>query len=206
MPRTRTEPLDLHRIDWYQFEKLVALAYSKTHTVERRGGANPDGGIDLIIENIEGRTAVQCKHWKAWKVGVRVVRELVGAMADAGVKYGAIITIKGYTVDASELAKRHGIKLIGEAELLNLLGVASPLQIADICSDKRKVCPKCEHEMVLRTARRGKNAGNQFWGCSQYPGCKEIMTYESPAMPSKARSCSSGGRGKVKGGGFFSYR
>jgi ssDNA-binding Zn-finger/Zn-ribbon topoisomerase 1 len=26
--------------------------------------------------------------------------------------------------------------------------------------------------MVLRTAKTGKNAGNQFWGCTAYPDCK----------------------------------
>jgi len=28
--------------------------------------------------------------------------------------------------------------------------------------------------MVLRTARRGPNAGGKFWGCSAYPACKGI--------------------------------
>ena len=29
--------------------------------------------------------------------------------------------------------------------------------------------------MVERTARRGSNAGNQFWGCSAYPACKGTL-------------------------------
>ncbi|OLU32834.1 helix-hairpin-helix domain-containing protein [Pseudomonas sp. PA27(2017)] len=33
-------------------------------------------------------------------------------------------------------------------------------------------CPSCGASMVRRTARKGKNAGNQFWGCSKYPACK----------------------------------
>ena len=36
-------------------------------------------------------------------------------------------------------------------------------------------CPKCGKTMVLRTARRGKNAGGKFWGCPGYPGCKGIV-------------------------------
>lgn len=35
-----------------------------------------------------------------------------------------------------------------------------------------KTCPKCGSKMVLRTAKRGANAGNQFWGCSAYPTCR----------------------------------
>ena len=39
-------------------------------------------------------------------------------------------------------------------------------------------CPKCNSPMRLRTARRGKNIGNQFWGCSRYPSCKEIREFD----------------------------
>ena len=39
-------------------------------------------------------------------------------------------------------------------------------------------CPKCDQPMVLRTARRGANAGNQFWGCSKYPRCRGVVPYE----------------------------
>jgi len=33
-------------------------------------------------------------------------------------------------------------------------------------------CPQCGSKMVLREARRGARAGQAFWGCSQYPGCR----------------------------------
>lgn len=36
-------------------------------------------------------------------------------------------------------------------------------------------CPKCNGNLVLRTATRGANAGNQFYGCSNYPKCKYIQ-------------------------------
>lgn len=32
-------------------------------------------------------------------------------------------------------------------------------------------CPKCGSPMVLRTAKRGINAGRKFYGCSRYPQC-----------------------------------
>jgi len=37
-----------------------------------------------------------------------------------------------------------------------------------------KPCPKCGSEMKLRTAKKGPQAGNQFWGCSAYPKCRAI--------------------------------
>ena len=36
------------------------------------------------------------------------------------------------------------------------------------------VCPKCGQPMVLRTAKTGRNAGHQFWGCSTYPDCNGV--------------------------------
>lgn len=35
-------------------------------------------------------------------------------------------------------------------------------------------CPRCNSQMVMRVARRGRYAGNSFWGCSRYPRCKGI--------------------------------
>lgn len=37
-------------------------------------------------------------------------------------------------------------------------------------------CPSCGAKMVKRTARRVPNAGNQFWGCSNYPKCRKIIS------------------------------
>jgi four helix bundle suffix protein len=39
-------------------------------------------------------------------------------------------------------------------------------------SDRIPACPQCGKPMALRTAKTGKNAGNQFWGCTAYPDCK----------------------------------
>ncbi len=36
-------------------------------------------------------------------------------------------------------------------------------------------CPRCGELMALRTAKKGRNAGSQFWGCTGYPVCKGIM-------------------------------
>jgi len=36
-------------------------------------------------------------------------------------------------------------------------------------------CPQCGGATVLRTAKTGKNAGQQFWGCTSYPDCKGLV-------------------------------
>jgi len=36
-------------------------------------------------------------------------------------------------------------------------------------------CRLCSGPMILRTARKGPQAGSQFWGCAGYPACKGTL-------------------------------
>lgn len=35
-------------------------------------------------------------------------------------------------------------------------------------------CPRCGGNLVSRVAKKGPNAGNQFWGCENFPKCRYI--------------------------------
>ena len=41
--------------------------------------------------------------------------------------------------------------------------------------DGTPTCPKCRTPMVLRTAKKGSQKGEEFWGCGNYPKCREIV-------------------------------
>jgi len=41
-------------------------------------------------------------------------------------------------------------------------------------------CPKCGSAMVRRVAKRGENAGSEFWGCSTFPKCRSLPPISSP--------------------------
>jgi hypothetical protein len=38
------------------------------------------------------------------------------------------------------------------------------------------VCPKCGVPMLQRTASKGANKGQRFWGCQNYPKCQEVIS------------------------------
>jgi hypothetical protein len=48
-------------------------------------------------------------------------------------------------------------------------------RIDAILNDDTKYCPKCESLLVVRTATKGFNRGEQFWGCSNFPRCRYIL-------------------------------
>lgn len=173
----------LHNVDWFQFEKIVALVYQKHgYTVSRRGGANPDGGIDLLIKKDGLTTAIQCKQWKKWNVGVKTVREFLGALTDAKLTDGILITLCGYSDDARQLASKHNIQILDERALANLLEHSDARfdpEVVALLEDERKICPKCEREMIQRTTKHGPNLGRKFWGCSGYPRCRFMLPVSS---------------------------
>lgn len=53
------------------------------------------------------------------------------------------------------------------------------LKTAALPDEKNKeqipLCPKCGVTMIKRVARSGTNAGREFYGCVNYPNCKEIQ-------------------------------
>jgi restriction system protein len=38
-----------------------------------------------------------------------------------------------------------------------------------------KACSKCGSDMLLRMATKGINTGNEFWGCSTFPKCRNVI-------------------------------
>lgn len=75
---------------------------------------------------------------------------------------------------ADEYTKNQHIKNIKEREINNI--VATNTLNAQLWAGNKDDlrCPNCGGKLVLRTAHRGVYAGNQFYGCSNYPKCKFV--------------------------------
>ena len=168
----------LNGMSWQQFEALVGEAFRrKGYAVNETGGGGADGGIDLVLK-LGGETfLVQCKQWKAYKVGVSTARELYGVMAARGAAGGFVVTSGVFTDEARAFAAGRNIELVdGNALHALIRGVSVPAMLAPASpaatAASVPTCPVCRSAMVKRTARRGANSGNAFWGCSRYPDCK----------------------------------
>lgn len=171
----------LDGMTWQEFELLVGEAFRlQGYSVVETGGAGPDGGIDLVLRKGNEKFLVQCKQWKAFTVGVTVVRELYGVMAANGAAGGFVVTSGKFTDDAKKFSEGRNLKLLdgqvltamiksATANLTNQAPAAKqPVQVANATPS----CPVCSKPMVQRQAKRGNSAGNLFWGCTGYPACK----------------------------------
>jgi restriction system protein len=165
-------------MSWQQFETLVGEALRQQgYRVVETGGDGADGGVDLIVTKGNEKFLVQCKQWRALKVGVAVVRELYGMMAAKGAAGGFVVTSGSFTADASDFAKGRNVTLVDGPALAKWIQAArapkaAPAPNAPKATAVAPSCPVCGKLMVERIAGRGANAGNAFWGCSDFPRCK----------------------------------
>lgn len=171
----------LDGMTWHEFELLVGESFrQKGYKVAELGGAGPDGGVDLVLTKGSEKFLVQCKQWKAFKVGVDVLRELYGVMAAKGAAGGFVVTSGKFTADAQEFAMGRNVTLVDGEKLFAMLQAAQSGITKGASATGAQVgsgasapaCPACGSAMVKREAKRGANAGNAFWGCSTYPRCR----------------------------------
>lgn len=189
----------IHALTWQQFEQMVADLFRRQgYRVEETGkqagqAGRGDGGVDLILHR-DGDVAhlVQCKQYRSWKVGEPNVREFFGAMAAHHTRCeGIFITCGRFTDEARRFVTGKPVRLIDGDELLALLRSVNPLTPAveqfttpptvsanallpASASTTAPQCPSCAIPMVRRVARQGANRGRSFWGCNNYPKCREI--------------------------------
>lgn len=177
--RTFDDTGDPAGLTWSQFERLMAEFYRrKGATVTSRGGPIADGGVDLSVTYPTGeRLIVQCKHWKHRRVGVTPLRELWGVTDDEKADGAIFVTSGSFTFEALAFARGKRLELIDGPKLRGMIAVVKRTQAAMSVAEvgpatSAPLCPRCESPMILRIARRGANAGHQFWGCSAYPKCQ----------------------------------
>jgi restriction system protein len=194
---SQSDAESLRAMSWQEFEQLVGEAFRRMgYRVKETGGGGTDGGVDLRLHRDGRTTLVQCKQWKTWKIGVKIVRELFGVMTAEGAARGIVVCCGRFTREAVEFAADKPIELVDGEALWKLVSnvkddqaTSSILMKGDESRRSSEVpdhaassaspsappvCPKCGAAMVQRTARRGNRAGEQFWGCPKYPACRGI--------------------------------
>jgi restriction system protein len=167
----------LNAMSWQDFELLVGEAFRRQgFVIEESGGAAPDGGIDLLLYRSGKKTVVQCKRWKNAQVGVAQIRELYGVMVAERADRCIFVSSGTFTADAIAFAQGKPIELLNGSGLADLIKglqpagkTAAPHRLAAIGVP---VCPTCGASMVRRVAKRGAQAGGEFWGCARFPSCR----------------------------------
>ena len=172
----------LRAIEWKRFELLCAAYFEAIGFRAKVARQGADGGIDIHLfsgSSSKPGMIVQCKAWNTYKVGIKPLRELYGVMAMEGVAEGIFLTTGVFTSEARAFPKGSNTLHLwdGNEILSKILELPEEkkqtlLRLATKGDFRTPTCPNCSVKLVIRTARRN---GEQFWGCVNYPRCKQTF-------------------------------
>lgn len=185
MPEVWSQAL-INALEWRMFEELCSEYFKIKGYKANVTRLGADGGIDILLFKdsyslTKAFGVIQCKAWSSQKVGVKPVRELYGVMTAERAPLGVFITSGTYTKEAKEFSKGKHLQLISGRALLKLILALSEEQQQSLL---RKIitgdystpsCPSCGIKMTQRTSKKGKNIGNKFWGCVNFPKCRNTL-------------------------------
>ncbi len=178
----------LMSLEWKRYEEIC----KEFLTIKENGKlkieltqTGADGGIDLKITDKKDKLigVGQCKAYNS-KITVEKIRELFGIMASEKAEKGYFFTTSSFTNDCIQFAQEKKIELIDGNQQIKMIQSFSQSQqnqlykLATEGDYKTPTCPKCDKKMVKRV---GKEKGNEFWGCSNYPKCKNILQMRKSA-------------------------
>lgn len=120
---------EIYRISPREFEELVAEVFSQQGYRVRLTPTTRDGGCDVIatreINGIPYMILIECKKYSPdHRVGVQLVRSLLGVQSDRKANKAILVTSSLFTRDAREFAERqeHLISLVDVNDLLKMIG------------------------------------------------------------------------------------
>lgn|GEM_PF-6642617 len=132
--------------------------------------ASGDHGIDVLGTKDGLKYAIQCKRYSR-PVGNKAVQEAYSGKDIYKADVAVVMSNMDFTPQAIEDARKLKVELWNRDKIYSLQKKGK-VETPEPSEENDLICPKCGATLVLRTAKKGVNAGSQFYGCSNYPNCK----------------------------------
>ncbi|HPS57040.1 MAG TPA: restriction endonuclease [Spirochaetota bacterium] len=173
---------DVHMTEYLQtmnpikFEELVSYLYTQMGYETELTTATGDHGVDLFVYKDDKKIAIQCKRVIS-KVGEPVIRDLYGAMHDAGADAAIIVTTGSVSKQAKAWIQNKPIEIIELLALRKLIGQHIPRNMIEIPKEvsistrSKTYCPRCGNSMRMIDTKNGS-----FYGCRSYPSCRYTIS------------------------------
>ncbi len=130
----RVVPPSLVTVAHWPFPRVKAVAAAlfeaEGYTVEQRGS----GEVALALTK-RGQTTpilVSCRPALGGLAPARVVRELFGTVTVEGAEAGWFVSLSGFSGEASEFAREHGLVLIDAQEFIARIGALPPDKMSNV--------------------------------------------------------------------------
>jgi restriction system protein len=200
---------EIDRMSGLEFEKYLEILFGRLGYHVERTRYVGDQGADLILTMDGERILVQAKrHSKS--IGNKAVQEAVAARPHYKCDRAMVVANREFTQSAKELARSNDVELWGRHKLAEVVLSLSPASMSQLHTkptadmtpgtarkrvggaaaanrtpiagaqsrpESAPTCQRCGRSMVLRESARG-----QFWGCSGFPKCRNIVQINTDSI------------------------
>lgn len=154
--------LHVDEMDGKEFEKFIAVLYSRMGYEVKQVSLGTDQGVDLIlIDENNKRIAVQAKRWSK-AVGNAAVQQVLAGKKYHNCQSAVVVTNSHFTRQAVELAQPNKVTLIDKPKLIKLcyeyLTVTSPkfnevqwLKIQQVASSYSGIISETETNDLIKS-------------------------------------------------------
>jgi restriction system protein len=171
----------LKQLEWRRFEELCAAYFEALGFKTQITGTGTRAGVDIVMreKGAGGKPSIaRCKAWDAYRVGAGAVRELRRAMGAAKIADGVLLTAGRFTREAVNLAAQESIRLVDGPALLEKIAALPPekaLELLKFATQGDFLTPTCPFCSIKMVSRQSTKDGRKYWGCRNYPACKQTL-------------------------------
>jgi len=174
-----------------EFENLIHKIFKQRGYSTNQSEDPEPVNVDLVLMQNNETSYVHYQDWKEKQIDVSTVSEFYDVVKENGLKQGIIISSGIFSEEALDFSLGKKLLLINGIDLSHMIG-ALMQSLAEGGSEENPetsenesqtempeiepLCPICSQKMIKRTAKKGRNAGNIFWGCSQFPNCRGVIS------------------------------
>ena len=161
---------EIDKFSGIEFENLLAVYFKEMGYKVKTTPASNDYGADLVLHKDNKCVIVQAKRYKN-KVGISAIQQIAAAKAYYKADRTIVVTNSYYTKQAVNLAKKCDVQLIDRDELIKIMATVNGNEkVRKVKNVEEIICNKCGAMMVKKKGKYG-----EFWGCSNYPKCKNTI-------------------------------
>jgi len=176
-----------------EFEKLLHKIFSQRGYSINQNEDPEHANVDLVLTQNNETSYVHYHAWKEKQIDVAIVSEFYSIVKEKGLKQGIIISSGCFSEETLDFSLGKKLLLINGIDLSHMVAVLMQSLAEGNAEENTEVtknesesvpempeieplCPICSQKMIKRTAKKGRNAGNIFWGCSQFPNCRGVVS------------------------------